>query len=205
MLLQLFPPFFEIFLCFCAGVSEGGRLRSALSGEPADEQPKQRLGPRVQGQRAGGSHESAGEGERDAPTEGRSRQSKRTSRSDVAQRRAVLLSPLQLSGQASGATLQIKTEELSRQYNDQLSAMRQEKDQEIQRLRVRGAELEELHRKCFFEFYPPEGKEKLKKGHLSLFSLRPALSPRSQRSRRRSPPARPAPPARLPPRTRASS
>ncbi|XP_037543692.1 protein POF1B isoform X2 [Nematolebias whitei] len=40
-----------------------------------------------------------------------------------------------LSGQASSATLQIKTEELSRQYNDQLSSMRQEKDQEIQRLR----------------------------------------------------------------------
>lgn len=40
-----------------------------------------------------------------------------------------------LAGQASSSTLQVKTEELSRQYNDQLSAMRQEKDQEIQRLR----------------------------------------------------------------------
>uniref|UniRef100_A0A3B4ZZZ4 POF1B actin binding protein n=1 Tax=Stegastes partitus TaxID=144197 RepID=A0A3B4ZZZ4_9TELE len=41
-----------------------------------------------------------------------------------------------LAGQASSSTLQVKTEELSRQYNDQLSAMRQEKDQEIQRLRT---------------------------------------------------------------------
>ncbi|XP_035804613.1 protein POF1B [Amphiprion ocellaris] len=40
-----------------------------------------------------------------------------------------------LAGQASSSTLQVKTEELSRQYNEQLSAMRQEKDQEIQRLR----------------------------------------------------------------------
>ncbi|XP_017295676.1 protein POF1B [Kryptolebias marmoratus] len=40
-----------------------------------------------------------------------------------------------LSGQASSSTLQIKTEELSRQYSDQLSAMRQEKDEEIKRLR----------------------------------------------------------------------
>lgn len=44
---------------------------------------------------------------------------------------------VQLAGQSSSSTLQIKTEELSRQYKDQLSAMRQEKDQEIQRLRVR--------------------------------------------------------------------
>lgn len=43
----------------------------------------------------------------------------------------------QLAGQGSSASLQIKTEELSRQYREQLSAMRQEKDQEIQRLRVR--------------------------------------------------------------------
>lgn len=40
-----------------------------------------------------------------------------------------------LAGQASSTTLHIKTEELSRQYNDQLSAMRREKDDEIQRLR----------------------------------------------------------------------
>ncbi|KAM9728961.1 protein POF1B isoform 1-T1 [Menidia menidia] len=40
-----------------------------------------------------------------------------------------------LSGQSSSTTLHIKTEELSRQYNEQLSAMQQEKDQEIQRLR----------------------------------------------------------------------
>uniref|UniRef100_A0A3Q1GIB0 POF1B actin binding protein n=1 Tax=Acanthochromis polyacanthus TaxID=80966 RepID=A0A3Q1GIB0_9TELE len=40
-----------------------------------------------------------------------------------------------LAGQASSSTLQVKTEELSRQYDDQLNAMRQEKDQEIQRLR----------------------------------------------------------------------
>ncbi|KAM8834529.1 protein POF1B [Synchiropus picturatus] len=39
------------------------------------------------------------------------------------------------AGQASSSALHIKTEELSRQYQDQLSAMRQEKDQEIQRLR----------------------------------------------------------------------
>ncbi|XP_029956210.1 protein POF1B-like [Salarias fasciatus] len=41
-----------------------------------------------------------------------------------------------LSGQMSNSTLHIKTEELSRQYQDQLAAMRQEKDQEIQRLRT---------------------------------------------------------------------
>ncbi|XP_010735684.3 protein POF1B isoform X2 [Larimichthys crocea] len=40
-----------------------------------------------------------------------------------------------LAGQASSTTLHIKTEELSRQYKDQLKAMREEKDQEIQRLR----------------------------------------------------------------------
>ncbi|KAJ4921452.1 hypothetical protein JOQ06_022484, partial [Pogonophryne albipinna] len=40
-----------------------------------------------------------------------------------------------LAGQASSSTLHVKTEELSRQYKDQLSAMRDEKDQEIQRLR----------------------------------------------------------------------
>eukprot|EP00064_Thunnus_orientalis_P015692 superscaffoldBa00002959_g15749 len=39
------------------------------------------------------------------------------------------------SGQASSSALHIKTEELSRQYNDQLSTMRQEKDREIERLR----------------------------------------------------------------------
>lgn len=43
----------------------------------------------------------------------------------------------QLAGQSSSSTLQIKTEELSRQYRDQLAAMREEKDREIQRLRVR--------------------------------------------------------------------
>uniref|UniRef100_A0A8D3CJ95 POF1B actin binding protein n=1 Tax=Scophthalmus maximus TaxID=52904 RepID=A0A8D3CJ95_SCOMX len=45
-------------------------------------------------------------------------------------------SVVQLSGQASSTTLHIKTEELSRQYKDQLSSIRQEKDQEIQRLRT---------------------------------------------------------------------
>ncbi|XP_041865332.1 protein POF1B isoform X2 [Melanotaenia boesemani] len=40
-----------------------------------------------------------------------------------------------LAGQASSSTLHIKTEELSRQYNEQLNVMKQEKDQEIQRLR----------------------------------------------------------------------
>nr|XP_020514278.1 protein POF1B [Labrus bergylta] len=41
-----------------------------------------------------------------------------------------------LSGQGSSSTLHIKTEELSRQYNEQLDSMRKEKDQEIQRLRT---------------------------------------------------------------------
>nr|XP_019962532.1 PREDICTED: protein POF1B isoform X2 [Paralichthys olivaceus] len=41
-----------------------------------------------------------------------------------------------LAGQGSSTTLHIKMEELSRQYKDQLSAMRQEKDQEIQKLRT---------------------------------------------------------------------
>ncbi|XP_056909597.1 protein POF1B isoform X1 [Takifugu flavidus] len=41
-----------------------------------------------------------------------------------------------LAGQSSSSTLQIKTEELSRQYRDQLSTMREEKDREIQRLRT---------------------------------------------------------------------
>ncbi|XP_076024647.1 protein POF1B [Genypterus blacodes] len=40
-----------------------------------------------------------------------------------------------LSGQGSSSTLQIKTEELSRQYNDQLKAMQEEKDREIKSLR----------------------------------------------------------------------
>lgn len=44
---------------------------------------------------------------------------------------------LQLAGQASSSTLHIKTEELSRQYKEQLDTMKQEKDEEIQRLRVR--------------------------------------------------------------------
>ncbi|XP_063344390.1 protein POF1B isoform X1 [Pelmatolapia mariae] len=41
-----------------------------------------------------------------------------------------------LSGQGSSSTFQIKTEELSRQYNDQLSALTREKDREIERLRT---------------------------------------------------------------------
>lgn len=40
-----------------------------------------------------------------------------------------------LAGQGSSTTLHIKTEELSRQYKDQLSSMRKEKDLEIQKLR----------------------------------------------------------------------
>ncbi|XP_074466264.1 protein POF1B isoform X2 [Sebastes fasciatus] len=40
-----------------------------------------------------------------------------------------------LAGQGSSTTLHIKTEELSRQYKDQLSSMRTEKDLEIQKLR----------------------------------------------------------------------
>ncbi|XP_077361997.1 protein POF1B isoform X1 [Festucalex cinctus] len=39
-------------------------------------------------------------------------------------------------GQSNSSTLHIKTEELSRQFNEQLGTMRQEKDQEIQRLRT---------------------------------------------------------------------
>lgn len=46
---------------------------------------------------------------------------------------------VQLAGQSSSSTLQIKTEELSRQYKEQLNSMRHEKDQEIQRLRVSSA------------------------------------------------------------------
>lgn len=40
-------------------------------------------------------------------------------------------------GQGSSSTLHIKTEELSRQYNEQLNIIQQEKDKEIQKLRVR--------------------------------------------------------------------
>ncbi|XP_029925383.1 protein POF1B isoform X2 [Myripristis murdjan] len=40
-----------------------------------------------------------------------------------------------LAGQASSSTLQVKTEELSRQYNEQLNSMREEKDRELQSLR----------------------------------------------------------------------
>ncbi|XP_038563531.1 protein POF1B isoform X2 [Micropterus salmoides] len=40
-----------------------------------------------------------------------------------------------LAGQGSSSTLHIKTEELSRQYKEQLNSMREQKDQEIQRLR----------------------------------------------------------------------
>lgn len=40
-------------------------------------------------------------------------------------------------GQTSSSTLHIKTEELSRQYDEQLRVLREEKDREIQRLRVR--------------------------------------------------------------------
>ncbi|KAL3970624.1 KH domain-containing, RNA-binding, signal transduction-associated protein 1 [Sarotherodon galilaeus] len=41
-----------------------------------------------------------------------------------------------LSGQGSSSTFQIKTEELSRQYKEQLSTLTQEKDREIERLRT---------------------------------------------------------------------
>lgn len=54
----------------CPAVSEGNQRFPALHGEPADEQPKHRLKPRVQDQRDGGSDESDGERERDASTEG---------------------------------------------------------------------------------------------------------------------------------------
>uniref|UniRef100_A0A7N8XRT0 POF1B actin binding protein n=1 Tax=Mastacembelus armatus TaxID=205130 RepID=A0A7N8XRT0_9TELE len=42
-----------------------------------------------------------------------------------------------MTGQGSSSTLHIRTEELSRQYTDQLSTLKEEKDQEIERLRVR--------------------------------------------------------------------
>ncbi|XP_058483670.1 protein POF1B [Solea solea] len=41
-----------------------------------------------------------------------------------------------LAGQGNSTTLHLKTEELSRQYSDQLKSIREEKDQEIQRLRT---------------------------------------------------------------------
>nr|XP_029501434.1 protein POF1B-like [Oncorhynchus nerka] len=42
-----------------------------------------------------------------------------------------------LAGQCSSSIIQFKTEELSRQYSEQLAALRQEKDKELQSLRVR--------------------------------------------------------------------
>nr|XP_057942179.1 protein POF1B isoform X2 [Doryrhamphus excisus] len=42
----------------------------------------------------------------------------------------------QKAGQANSTTLHIRTEELSRQFSEQLGAMRQEKDKEIERLRT---------------------------------------------------------------------
>uniref|UniRef100_A0A8C7SEM4 POF1B actin binding protein n=1 Tax=Oncorhynchus mykiss TaxID=8022 RepID=A0A8C7SEM4_ONCMY len=42
-----------------------------------------------------------------------------------------------LAGQCSSSTIQMNTEELSRQYSEQLAALRQEKDKELQSLRVR--------------------------------------------------------------------
>uniref|UniRef100_A0A3P8R3M1 POF1B helix-loop-helix domain-containing protein n=1 Tax=Astatotilapia calliptera TaxID=8154 RepID=A0A3P8R3M1_ASTCA len=41
-----------------------------------------------------------------------------------------------LAGQGSSSTFQIKTDELSRQYNEQLSTLTREKDREIERLRT---------------------------------------------------------------------
>ncbi|XP_041750668.1 protein POF1B-like [Coregonus clupeaformis] len=41
-----------------------------------------------------------------------------------------------LAGQCSSSTIQMKTEELSRQYSEQLAALRQEKDKELQSLRT---------------------------------------------------------------------
>lgn len=41
-----------------------------------------------------------------------------------------------LAGQSSSSTIQFKTEELSRQYSEQLAALRQEKDKELQSLRT---------------------------------------------------------------------
>jgi len=59
-----------VCVCVCAGVSEGNQLRPALPGEPAHGRPEQRLQPRLQAQRGGGPDEGAGEGERDAASEG---------------------------------------------------------------------------------------------------------------------------------------
>lgn len=52
----------------------------------------------------------------------------------------MLCSLPQLAGQgsSSSAALQSKTEELSRQYNQTLNALRDEKDKELQMLKVRG-------------------------------------------------------------------
>nr|XP_061801570.1 protein POF1B-like [Nerophis lumbriciformis] len=53
-----------------------------------------------------------------------------------------ILRQKQLLGQSNSSTLHIKTEELSRQFNEQLGTMRQEKDQEIQRLRTQITKLQ---------------------------------------------------------------
>ncbi len=42
----------------------------------------------------------------------------------------------QMSGQCSSSTVQIKTQELSREYEQMLKDLREEKDRDLQKLRV---------------------------------------------------------------------
>lgn len=46
------------------------------------------------------------------------------------------VSLLQLAGQCSSSTIQIKTQELSREYEQMLNDLREEKDKELKNLRV---------------------------------------------------------------------
>ncbi|XP_063059023.1 protein POF1B isoform X2 [Engraulis encrasicolus] len=52
---------------------------------------------------------------------------------------------LQLAGQCSSSTLQAKTEELSRQYNQMLSSLREEKDKELQSMRTQLIKIQTTH------------------------------------------------------------
>ncbi|XP_031428624.2 protein POF1B, partial [Clupea harengus] len=50
-----------------------------------------------------------------------------------------------LAGQSSSTTLQVKTEELSRQYNQMLTSLREEKDKELQILRTQVIKIQTEH------------------------------------------------------------
>ncbi|XP_031428488.1 protein POF1B-like [Clupea harengus] len=50
-----------------------------------------------------------------------------------------------LAGQSSSSTLQVKTEELSRQYNQMLTSLREEKDRELQILRTQVIKIQTEH------------------------------------------------------------